>query len=287
MRAGQVAAWVVAGLGAVALPAQGQKVSPANLTVGTARVLVPDGSSLQQAVGGVGETRWFVFGAEPGKTYVVEAVDVTSDLAANTIGALNVYAADGATTPPPETNVDCAASTRAPALEVAADGMRCIVRAYPPTAGNSQNKRGLYVAVGSVAGPSFQIRVRESTLYGRWTTNGYDFHVELQNTTAESMCAQVLFLPNSGNSYAGTWSGSLTTQTLTIPPFGANKYVLPNGTAVGPDLRGTLRISACSSPVNLMPSGLHVSTYAFSPGINQYLYFFATPANNGATSNSW
>ena len=36
-----------------------------------------------------------------------------------------------------------------------------------------------------------------------------------------------------------------------------------------------------------MPSGLHVSTYAFNPGIGQYLYFFANAANNGATSNSW
>ena len=107
--------------------------------------------------------------------------------------------------------MDCTANTRAPALEVASDGKRCIVRTFPPTPGNTQNKRGVYVAVAAVTGSSFQIRVRESTIYGRWTTNGYDFHVELQNTTADSMCAEIIFLPNTGDSYAGTWSGGLTT----------------------------------------------------------------------------
>jgi hypothetical protein len=268
-----------------AMPAPGQ--SPANLTVGTARVIVPDGSSLLQAVGGVGETHWFVFGTEPGKSYAVEAVDPYGDLAANTIGTLNVYAADGTTTPPVETNVDCTANQRAPALEVSSDGKRCLVRTFPPSPGNTQNKRALYVAVGGVTGSSFQVRVRESTIYGRWTTNGYDFHVELQNTTADAMCAEIILLPNSGNTFTPPWSGAVTTQTLTVPAFGANKAVFANGTLVGADKRGTLRIGACGTPVNLMPSGLNVSTYAFSPGINQYLYFFTNTANNGATSNSW
>ncbi len=288
-RVWQPMVFIVLSYGLAFLPVQAQTMGPlANTTVGNARLIVPDGSSVRQSIG-AGETRWFVFGAEPGKTYVVEAVDPDSDLVSNTIGSLHVYAANGSTTPPPETNVDCTASTQAPALEVpvAVDGMRCVVRAFPPTPGNTQNKRGLYVAVGSVSGPSFDLRVRESTIYGRWTTNGYDFHVELENTTTDSMCAEVMLLPNSGNSYAGTWSGAVTTQTLTIPPFGANKMVFPNGTLVGSDLRGPLRIGACSNPVNLMPSGLHVSTYAFSPGIKQYLYFFTTAANNGAASNSW
>jgi hypothetical protein len=279
----------VLSLGFASLPVKAQSVGPlVNTTVGNARLIVPDGSSLRQSIS-TGETRWFVFGAEPGKTYVVEAVDPDSDLVSDTIGALHVYAANGTTTPPPETNVDCTAGQRAPALEVpvAVDGMRCVVRAFPPSPGNTQNKRGLYVAVGSVTGSSFQIRVRESTIYGRWTSNGYDFHVELENTTADSMCAEIIFLPNTGDSYAGTWSGGLTTTTLTIPPFGANKYVLPGGTLVGPDNKGTLRIGACAVPTNLVPSGLHVSTYAYNPVTDKFLYFFTNPANNGATSNSW
>ena len=100
------------------------------------------------------------------------------------------------------------------------------MRAFPPSIGNAQNKRGIYVSVGSVAGTQFQIRVRESTMYGRWTTNGYDFHIELENTTSDSICAEIVFYPNSGDTYSGTWNGGLLTRTLTIPPFGANKMIL-------------------------------------------------------------
>ncbi len=277
---------VVAGLSLVAVPAQAQTVGPlANTAVGNARVIVPDGSSLLQNIGG-GETRWFVFGTEPGKTYAVEVVDPYSDLVSNTIGAVNVTDGSGVSAPS-ETNVDCTANARAPALVVASDGIRCIVRTFPPAVGNTQNKRGIYVAVGTVLGPSFQIRVRESTIYGRWTTNGYDFHVELENTTADSVCAELVFLPNTGDSYSGTWSGGLMVMTLLIPPFGADKRVLTNGTLVGPDNKGTLRIGACPTPVNLVPSGLHVSTYAYNPVTDKFLYFFTNTANNGATSNSW
>ncbi len=236
MRTLSVATWaaglVVTCIGVAATPAQAQVGPLANTAVGNARVIVPDGSSLQQPIV-AGETRWFVFGAEPGKTYAVEVVDPNSDLAANTIGTLNANDASGVSAPS-ETNVDCTANTRAPALEVASDGKRCIVRTFPPAPGNTQNKRGIYVAVGSVMGPSFQIRVRESTIYGRWTTNGYDFHVELQNTTADSMCAEIMLLPGTGDIYTGAWSGGLTVTTLTIPPFGANKVVFASGTLVGP-----------------------------------------------------
>ncbi len=105
-------------LGLSSLSALAQTMGPlANTTVGNARLIVPDGSSVRQSIGPA-ETRWFVFGAEPGKTYVMEAVDPHSDLVSDTIESLKVYSANGTTTPPAETNVDCTASTRAPALEV-------------------------------------------------------------------------------------------------------------------------------------------------------------------------
>ncbi len=293
MKARNVSTWIMAALIAGAclasVAAQAQSVGPLiNTTAANARVIVPDGTSLLQA-DSTG-TRWFVFGVEPGKTYAVEVVDPASDLVANTIGSVTL--SNGSGSPPPEANVDCTANTRAPALEVASDGIRCIVQTLTPAPGNTQNKRGVYVAVASVTGPSFQIRVRESTIYSRWTTNGYDFHVELQNTTADSVCVQVTFYPNAGDAYAGTWSGGLSSPplaALTIPPFGANKYVLPNGTLVGTanDNRGTMRLGACNTPVNFVPSAIHVSTFAYNPVTDKFLYFFVNTANNGATSNSW
>ncbi len=142
MRAGNVATaalgLVLAGLTWVALPVQAQTGPLANTSVANARVIVPDGSSLLQAQT-PGETRWFVFGAEPGKTYVVEAVD-PSDLVGTDRGVF-AYGASGVAAPP-EASVDCTANLRAPALEVASDGKRCIVRTFPPSPGNTQNKRG-------------------------------------------------------------------------------------------------------------------------------------------------
>ncbi len=141
----------------------------------------------------------------------------------------------------------------------------------------------MYIRVARYIDTAFQIRVRESTVYGRWTTNGYDFHVEVQNTTWQEMCVQVVFYPNSGMTYtAGAWTGPVLLGTsLTIPPFGANKYVLPNGTQVGTDKRGSLRIGACPAPVTLNTAAVHVNTLGFNPLINQFLPYSTTQANGG------
>ena len=110
---------------------------------------------------------------------------------------------------------------------------------------------------------SFHIRVRETTIYGRWTTNGYDFHVELQNTSATDMCAWVEAYPNSGTVYNGA---APHLNIVNVPAYGANKIVIPNGTLVGTDNRGTLRINTCklSRSPTFTTGALHVSTYAFN-----------------------
>src|SRR6266496_4204822 len=87
MKGRSISTWtmavVTAGLSLASVAAGAQNVGPlVNTSVGNARVIVPDGTSLLQADSS--GTRWFVFGAEPGKSYVVEAVDPASDLAANT-----------------------------------------------------------------------------------------------------------------------------------------------------------------------------------------------------------
>ena len=144
MKARSVSTWIMAvasaGLGLASWPAHAQ-VSPANVTVGTARVIVPDGSSLKQAVGGVGQTHWFVFGVEPGKTYAVEVVDTDDDTVVNDIGTLNVYDSSGVAAPL-EANVDCTMNTRAPSLEVASDGKRCVRADVPALAGEHAEQAG-------------------------------------------------------------------------------------------------------------------------------------------------
>jgi hypothetical protein len=263
-------------------------------TTPTQRLLVPDGTSVTQVFGGYPETRWFALTVEPGKTYVVEAADVSGDLAANALGTLGVYAVDGVSAPP-EATVDCTAANgpRPPAVEVAGDGLRCVIRTLPP-AGTLLNKRPVYVKATRLdpaagGGSQFKVRARESTVYGRWVTAGYDYHVEVENTTADAMCVEVSRYPATGLSYAPGpgWTGSVSSFTLTVPAFGAVKQVIPAGSLVGTDGTGALRISACGTPTNLIPAGLHVSTYAFDPVGNRYIYFFTSSANEGKTRSTW
>jgi len=257
------------------------------------RLLVPDGTSLKQNFTAYPETRWFAMTVEPGKTYVVEVAHVDGDLSANAIGTLNVYAVD-ATSPPPEANVDCTAANgpRPPAVDVASDGIRCVLRTALPTAGMQQNKRPVYVKVTRLSpgeAAQFKIRARESTVYGRWLTAGYDFHVEVENTTGDAMCVEVTRYPAAGLTHTPGpgWSGSLASFTLTVPAFGAVKQLIPSGSLVGGAGEGALRVGACAAPTNLIPGALHVSTYAFDTVGNRYIYFFTSTPNGGKTRSTW
>jgi hypothetical protein len=240
-----------------------------------------------QAIAAPPETRWFVFPAESAKSYVVEVVNTEGDLPSNSVGTVGVFNSDGSTAPT-EAQVDCTMAPVAPSLEVNADGVRCFVRTFIPGTSTTVNKRGIYISVMATFAPSFKIRVRESTIYGRWTVNGYDFHMELQNTTSETLCAQLALLPGTGTTPPTGPAGIFTTE-LTIPPHGAAKHVRANGVTSGGDNKGDLRIMGCaslSSPKNFVPGAVHVSTYAYNPVTDKYLYFFTWPINNGA-ANSW
>ena len=259
------------------------------------RGMIPDGSSLKQTFGPYPDTKWFALDVEPGKTYVIEAADVSGDLAANAIGTIGIFDLD-LVSAPPEANVDCTAvnGPRPPAVDVASDGIRCVLRTAPPTFPTVLNKRAVVVKVtrmdpGSGGGAQFKIRAREATIYGRWLTNGYDYHVEVENTTADAMCVEVAAYPASGLMYSPYygWLGGVGTFTMNVPAFGAVKNVTPAGSKVGNDMEGTFRIGACASPLNLIPGALQVSSFAFDAVGNRFIYFFTTTANEGKTRSTW
>jgi hypothetical protein len=265
---------------------QDVRISPSdNNSVGNARVLVADGTSFYESFG-ADTTKWFTVGIEPGKTYVIDLLDPYEDLGFNFVGTVGVFASDG-TSSPPETEVDCNTRTIAPAIEVGNDGVRCIVRAFTPD-GTTLQKRGIYISVTTTGfAPQFRIRVSESTYYGRWTTNGYDMHIELQNTTQDPICGQILYYPGTGLTYSGgAWPFGYQNIELTVPAFGAIKYVLPAGTLSHGDNKGTFRVGACNSPVNLMTNSLTVNAFGFNPVTKQFLFFAVRQANQGG-QNSW
>ncbi len=260
-----------------------------------ARLLVPDGTSIKQTFGAYPDTKWFALGVEPGKTYAIEVADVDGDLTANAIGTLNLYDVDGVS-PPPEASVDCTAANgrRPPAVDVAGDGIRCILRTAPAAFAVFLNKRPVYVKAtrkdpATGGGSQFKIRAREATIYGRWLTNNFDYHIEVENTTGDAMCVELASYPATGLSYDPYtgWDNLIGVATLTVPAFGAVKTVTPMGSNVNGDTEGTFRIGACGSPVNLIPGALHVSTYAFNSTLNKYVYFFTTTANDGKTRSRW
>lgn len=285
------------GSGAVkASSARVERIAPANNdVVGSAHYLIPDGSNVFIGWGSEGQ-KWYYTEVEAGKTYVVDVIDPYADAGGGSPDGIAIFDSDG-TSAPPELTYGCSESTttntsgpagRAPAI--LNYGERCIIRTYvPDTIGTSLNKRPIYIEVLHFGtNNAAQIRVRESTIYGRWTTNGYDFHIELQNTSSDSMCVQILLYPNSGLTYTGSGYTNVPIyfNSITVPAFGANKLVVPNGTTSGvsADKRGTMRLHDCGSG-ELNTAALNVSTYAFSPGINQYLYFFSTSANHGTSGS--
>jgi YVTN family beta-propeller protein len=259
------------------------------------RVLMPDGTSILQTFTAYPETRWFALTVEPGKTYVIEAADAGGDLGANAVGAIALFGEDRLSAPP-DASYDCLAvhGPRPPALGVAGDGVRCVLFAGAPFPGFLQDKRTVYVRVTRMdpaagGGAQFRIRARESNVYGRWRTAGYDFHVEVENTTADPTCVWVTRYPASGLGHAPSagWSGAVSVFSMTVPAFGAEKKVFLSGDFVGTDGDGTLRISACGGAQNLLPGALHVSTYAFDSVANRYIYFFTSTGNEGKTRSSW
>ena len=270
----------------VSIAAVERSVSPAaNTAVANARVLVPDGTSLVQAHAS-GETRWFAFNVEQGKTYAVEAIDTAGDFDFNAL-TLGVFASDG-TSAPPEAQVNCGNRDSAPpSLEVQGaglDGARCVIRVNYPDFLQTLNKRAMYASVSSNRTTPFQIRVRESTLYGRWTTNGYDFHVELQNTSTDPVCVELDFYPGTG--VVGP-TGNIFATVLTVPPKGAAKYVRPNASTAGGDNKGTLRVHDCGNG-HFVPGTIQLNTYAYNPVTTNFIpYSSSSSVNNGSTANSW
>ena len=149
----------------------------------------------------------------------------------------------------------------------AAAGSRCGERRHPLRAAHGVaerellNKRPVYVKVtrmdpASGGGAQFKIRAREATIYGRWLTAGYDYHVELENTTADAMCVEVVRYPASGLSYAPGpgWSGAID-----VHADGAGIRCGGKGDCereLGRHGRGrALRVSACAAPTNLVAGG--------------------------------
>jgi hypothetical protein len=260
-------------------PTERAAVTPKiNTSAANARVIIPDGTSLIDAFSD-GVDQWFIARLEGGKSYVLEAIDPYGDLTSNAIGTLSVWESDG-TTPVTNTSVTCGvgASVVAPSLEVDQDGIRCVI---VPFVGAAFPPKNVAFRVQQGGGSLFHIRLRESTIFSRWTVNGYDMHIELQNTTADQADVQVCLFGDTG----GSGTPVVGCDSLAIPGWGSAKLVKPAG-SIAPN-RGTLRVIGSTAGGNYVPGQINLQTYAYNPAVGNYLFFVSEKVNDGRGANDF
>jgi hypothetical protein len=245
-----------------------------NVAVGSARVIPPDGTSYQDATAG----GWFIARLEAGKSYVVEALASDNDGNTNQV-VLALFESDGVTPWDTANFGTCGLEQMAPALQATGtgDGDRCAVA---PALSNATSTRSLAFQVTGQT--PYRVRVRETTVYSRWTVNGYNMFIPLHNTGAFTIRGVVLYYPESASADVGA-ADFVAFDNFALGARSSTQLVRNSGSL--PPNRGTLRVLLVfASP----PGGgthLHMQTYAFNTAAGQYLFF--APEHINWQPNSW
>lgn len=243
-----------------------------NDTAANARVLIPDGTSISDAQGATAGA-WFVAKVESGKSFVLETIDPYGDLSGNCVNT-TVYDSDGTTTPPADAEVEDAENI-APAMNVSDDGERKAIR---PDIGGAATRTFYFKVTQCVTSDAFQIRLRESTVYSRWTVNSYNMFTALQNTTATDVQMQIIYYSDAG--VAVTFNSGIV-----VPAYGAVQITRPSD-SIAPN-HGALRVQWWGLGAGLTPGAVNVQTYAFNIAAGNYLTFLPERVNDGRTGRSW
>jgi len=232
----------------------------------SATVLVPDGGYVCDS--NQAADQWFVSRLEAGKLYVIEVQDLAEDGALNSLSVTlrdqGDTAAFGATGGDMGICGGDAADTEPASLQAyapGADGVRCLASV------TSAHDRVLATKVTSSATPgtgnTFCVRVRDNTIYSRWSVNPYDQYVALQNTTGEATTADVILFDDTG---VALLSVGYSQFGVAVPAYGANQIK-----------RSSLTLSPNHGALRIYPhgTGLNVQVYAFNPVVSQYVEFSA------------
>ena len=247
-------------------------VCTANSTVSTARVMVPDGTSITDDFNAA-TTKWFVFQPDRGKSYLIEVLDTVDDQSTNSL-SLAVFEGDGTTSLGDNESLFCNVEAIAPSLNGQAapgsDGHRCAV--YLLANNNPTPFVTIRVSKNSSIG-GFKLRVRENDVIGRWSTNGYNMFVALQNATASLVSGFVFYYPSTATGVTGVFLDNFN-----IQPYGSVQLVHNSGTFSSE--RGLCRVALING------TDVNVQMYAFSPSANNFNVFTTEKPNHGG-QNSW
>jgi len=220
---------------------------------------------------GIDTIEWFGATLESGKSYILESFAPNRRISDGGFGLPGLYNSDGVT---PATGLDlnCAMNGYSPAYPFSI-GLRCSLRPA-----DSLGLKELRISLfGQLT--QFRIRLRETTIYSRWSTNGYNMYVALQNTSGQPAEVAVMLLDDAG----GPFPVPVQTSNVSLPAYGSTQLVFPAG-SLTPN-RGTLRVLAGPPTFALMPGQVNVQAYAFNPAAGTYLFFNTERMNDGATSN--
>lgn len=252
-------------------------VGATNVTPDAAVQLVPDGSSVTQTVA-ADDTRWYAVRVEAGKGYLVEAMHSGRSRQVNDI-YMDLWENDGTTPWSDFSSCDAATNSAPPSMQASSagesleDGKRCAVAVYTA----STAKLLLIRMTGTYAAP-LMVRVRENTIYGRYTVNGYNMYVAIHNPSSTPVSGFVLYFPENATNTATSFGS--TYDTFDVGGYGSVQFSRPADSLAAPANRGQVRIYTWRG------SDVHVQLYAFNSGANNYLFFTPQRTNNG-NGNSW
>lgn len=253
-------------------------VEPLNTTAASAATLVPDGSSVTQPIGAEIE-RWYAARVEAGKSYVFEAMQSGRDRTSNDI-SVQIFENDGVTTFQDNWAYDGDTNSAAPSMQASSttnvtwDGVRCAMSLLT----TSPAKLVLFRVYNFWSGTPVMVRMRETTIYGRYSVNGYNMFVAVHNPSATPVAGFVVYWPE--NTTTNTSSNYVGFESFSLPGYGSTQFTRSAGAFAAPGNRGQVRVYMTSG------TDVHVQLYAFNPTANNYLFFQPSRANGG-NGNSW
>lgn len=258
----------------VAGPDAGPGIRPqSNNSAASPTVLLPDGTAVSDN-NSDGVNQWFVAVTEGGKSYVLEVFHPYNDFLGNAI-LVDVFDSDGTTTWSSGVS-DCnsaAGDTAAPSMQGSSDtpvgasydGARCLLR---PFTNNTPQTKRVFIKVTATFAGTFVVRMRENTVYARYTVNGYNMYVPVHNVSAAAVSGFVTFWGSDTLGTAVTDESSFNLQGY------QSTQITRNAGTISP-VTGTVRVI-----LNGPATDVSVQAYAFNTFTNTFLQFVPERFNN-------
>lgn len=258
---------IMAGVAGILLSGLCHAAQYGNITAGTGRPIMADGTTYTDQMTPTSTVSWFVFRVDPNQSYSIELWSPYGKFGdiGNAVSFAGLYESDGTT----------AISTGAryfdfPSPQV--DG------------GNTQGDRETFINTGvarrvalhvqknggAPAAPvDFALRIVTTTLASaRWSVNGYNDYFALSNIASTDGLSSI----NGTVIYYNEAGAQVGTDNFTLAHDASTQIVKLNGVAIGGAVRGGVRIVHDGAPGAIL-----AHQTLFSPGTGQFIQYPFVP----------